>query len=165
MQPENTLAVVLLRPCWGSCMQKPLLLKYLLQLRQPLQLLAHPPVLAHQAWPLMNNQYPPKRDKPRQLETPKRRKLEMTHSNFNSVQQPTAQESQLEIYQLNCNGRRGKVSELKIYIYTKKTRNSMFMQNLAKEEWAQISWVSILMAASNRRERWLGNSSKGGRYF
>jgi len=44
----------------------------------------------------------------------------MTHSNFNSVQRPTAQESQFEIYQLNCNGLRGKVSELKIYIYTKK---------------------------------------------
>jgi len=44
----------------------------------------------------------------------------MAHSNLNSIQQPTALESQLEIYQLNCNGLMGKVSELKIYVYTKK---------------------------------------------
>jgi hypothetical protein len=68
----------------------------------------------------MNNQYLLKREKPRQLETPKRRKHKMTHLNFNLVKQPTAQESQFEIYQLNCNGLRGKVPELKIYIYTKK---------------------------------------------
>jgi hypothetical protein len=44
----------------------------------------------------------------------------MAHSNFNSVQGPTAPKSQFEIYQLKCNGLRGKVKKLKIYIYTKK---------------------------------------------
>jgi len=44
----------------------------------------------------------------------------MAYSNLNSIQRPSVLESQLEIYQLNCNGLRGKVSELKIHVYTRK---------------------------------------------
>jgi exonuclease III len=44
----------------------------------------------------------------------------MATKNINSIQRATELESQLEIYQLNCNGLKGKVSELKIYIYTRK---------------------------------------------
>ena len=44
----------------------------------------------------------------------------MAAVNFNSIQRATELESQLEIYQLNCNGLKGKVSELEIYMYTRK---------------------------------------------
>jgi exonuclease III len=44
----------------------------------------------------------------------------MATKNINSIQQATELESQLEIYQLNYNGLEGKVSELKIYLYTRK---------------------------------------------